>query len=315
MANCGRLIVANRQHRNAVWLMAFCALLWSTAGVMTRHLERAESFEVTFWRSLFCVIGVGVALAWRDRGSPHKAVIAMGKPGLISGAMWAVMFTCFMVALTRTTVANTLLVSSLSPLFAALLAWIVLKERIRVGTWLAIAIAGLGIWWMVHEGVSAQGAAGMLIALGVPIAAAINLVTLRKMHASVDFGPAVLLGGVFSCLAVLPAAWPLSATTNDLLILSFLGFFQLALPCVLMVGAAKHLAPQEIALIALLENLLGALWAWLGAGEVLSAATIQGGVLVLVALIGNELLQGSQSKDPTASQARDRAVAPVRRGT
>ncbi len=291
-----------RNHRNAVLLLCFCALLWSTAGVITRQLERAESFEVTFWRSLFCVFGVGGVLALRHGGNPLKPIIAMGKAGLISGLMWAVMFTCFMVALTSTTVANVLLVSSLSPLFAALLAWMVLGERIRTKTWLAIAVAGFGIWWMVRDGVSSEGIAGMLIALGVPIAAAINLVVLRKMQAQVDLGPAVLLGGLLSCAATLPAAWPLSATPNDLAILAFLGLFQLALPCVLMVGVAKHLAPQEIALIALLEIVLGSLFAWAGAGEALSVATLQGGAVVLVALIGNELLPDREH----------RAVASVR---
>lgn len=281
-------------HRRAVAVMVLCAVLWSTAGVGTRLLERAESFEVTFWRSLFCVIGVTLALAITNRGNPVQPVMAMGRAGLVSGVMWAVMFTCFMVALTRTTVANVLLVSSLSPLLSALLAWLVLEERISGRTWIAIGIASFGIYWMVHDGISAQGAAGMLIALGVPIAAAINLVVLRKMHASVDLGPAVLVGGVLSCVAVLPVAWPLSASPRDLLILGGLGLFQLALPCVLMVRATRHLQAQEVALIALLEIILGALWAWLVAGEALTSATLQGGLIVLGALILNEVMPVSR---------------------
>ncbi len=95
---------ARYHHRNAALLLAFCALLWSSAGVMTRHLQAAEGFEVTFWRSFFCVIGVTLALAWRTGGRPLAPVIAMGLPGLVSGVMWAVMFTCYMLALTRTSV-------------------------------------------------------------------------------------------------------------------------------------------------------------------------------------------------------------------
>ncbi len=294
--------LTRRQHRNAVLLLCFCALLWSTAGVFTRQLERAESFEVTFWRSFFCVLGVGAVLALRNRGNPIAPMFAMGRAGLVSGLMWAIMFTCFMVALTRTTVANVLLVSSLSPFLSALLAWLVLGERIQLKTGLAIVVAAFGIWWMVHDGVSAQGVAGMLIALGVPIAAAINLVTLRKMRARVDLAPAVLLGGLISCAATLPSAWPLSATINDLSILALLGLFQLALPCVLMVRVARYLAPQEIALIALLEIVLGSLLAWAGAGEALSAATLQGGAIVLAALMANELLPDWTSHTAVSSR-------------
>ncbi len=257
------------------------------AGVFTRLLENAEGFEITFWRSLFCAIGVFSALVWQQGRRALAPVLSMGVPGLVSGLMWAVMFTCFMLALTRTSTANTLLVASLSPMCAAILARIVLGERVRRGTWAAIAIALVGIWWMVREGVSGDGAIGMLIALGVPVASAINLVTLRRMHAHVDLAPAVLIGAVISCAATLPLAWPVAASPWDLSILALLGFVQLALPCMLLVRVARHLAPQEIALIAMLEVVLGPIWSWLGAGEAMAPATIQGGLVVLVALAAN----------------------------
>lgn len=75
-------------HRNAALLLAFCALCWSIAGVFTRYLERAESSEVTFWRSFFCAFAMLAILAWQRRGNPLVAVLAMGWPGLFSGLMW-----------------------------------------------------------------------------------------------------------------------------------------------------------------------------------------------------------------------------------
>ena len=274
-------------HRRAVALLCFCAVCWSIAGVFVRRLDAAGGFEITFWRSLFCAAGVLAALGWQQGRRALAPVRAMGIPGLISGGMWAVMFTCFPVALTLTSTANALLVTSLSPLFSALLAWMVLGQRLRAPTWAAIGLSLVGIWWMVREGVSTQGAAGMLVALGVPLAVAINLVTLRRMQAQVDLAPAVLLGAALSCLAMLPLAWPVSATAHDLAILALLGLVQLALPCMLMVRAAKHLAPHEMALIGLLEVLVGPIWSWLGAGEAIPAATAQGGAVVLAALAAN----------------------------
>jgi len=276
-----------RAHRRALLTLLLCTVLWSTAGVATRQLEHADGFEIAFWRSLFCAIFVLVVMIVQHRGAWRERIFASGSAGLWSGAMWAVMFTCFPVALTLTGTANTLLVSSLSPLFSALLAWVVLGQRVRPLTWAAIGLALVGIWWMVRDGVSTEGAAGMLVALGVPLAVAINLVTLRRMHTQVDLAPAVLLGAGFSCLAMLPLAWPVSVSAHDLAILAFLGVVQLALPCMLMVRAAKHLAPHEMALIGLLEVLLGPIWAWLGAGESIPAATAQGGVVLLAALAAN----------------------------
>ena len=280
----------SRLHRNAVLTMLLCTLLWSTAGVGTRLLERAESFEITFWRSLSCAIFVALVLTVQHGRHWWGRLVGSGAPGLISGFMWAAMFTCFMIALTKTTVANTLVVMSVAPLLAALLGWLVLRERVLPRTWLAIGIAGLGIVWMVREGVSTQGLVGMAIAFGVPVAAAINIVNLKRSAAHIDLVPAVLLGAVISLALTLPVALPLTASAHDIAILSALGIFQLGLPCMLMVRAARHLAPHEIALLGLLEVVLGPLWAWIGAGEQPAAATLQGGGLVLAALAINTAL-------------------------
>jgi drug/metabolite transporter (DMT)-like permease len=128
----------------------------------------------------------------------------------------------------------------------------------------------------------------MLVALAVPVASAINLVTLQKTRARVDLVPAVFLGGAISAALMLPLALPLQAGPRDIALLAVLGFFQLGLPCTLMVMASRHLSAPEISLLALLEVVLGPLWAWLGAGEVPAAATVGGGALVLAALVANE---------------------------
>jgi drug/metabolite transporter (DMT)-like permease len=195
-----------------------------------------------------------------------------------------------MLALTRTSVANTLLVMSLAPLLAALLGRLVLGTRVSGATALAIVAAGIGIWWMVREGVSADGAVGMAIALAVPVASAINIVTLKRLHAQVDLAPAVLVGAILCGLAVAPLAWPFEASARDLMLLALLGAVQLAIPCFLMIRAVRHLAPHEVALIGLLEVVLGPIWAWLGAGEAMPATTIQGGLVVLAALVGDTWL-------------------------
>lgn len=266
--------------------------MWSIAGVITRHLDAARGFEVTFWRSIFAALFVAGALLWQKREKAVHTVRAAGWLGLLSGAMWSIMFSCFMIALTMTTVANTLIVMSISPLLTAFFAWAFLRQKIPSRTWLAIAAAGAGIVWMFASGMAQlEGAhlAGMAIALGVPVAASVNVIVLKKAGHGVDLIPAVLLGGVISALVMLPLAWPLQASAHDILLLAVLGFFQLGLPCMLMVIAAKSLAAPEISLLALLEVLLGPLWAWLGAGEVPAQATLVGGAVVLAALIFNEL--------------------------
>ena len=274
----------------AVALMVVAPVLWSSAGVVTRHIERAQPLEQVFWRSLFAFLFVAVFLIFKS--NPVKAAKAAGLPGLFSGAMWAVMFTAFVIALSLTTTANTLVTMSISPLLTVIAARIVLSDPIPLRTWIAAIAAAAGIAWMFNEGTTANEAthvAGMLVALVVPVASALNLVALRASRARVDLIPAVMLGGAFSCLIALPLALPFTASSRDILLLALLGIFQLGLPCMLLVMASRSLLAPELALLGLLEVVLGPLWAWLGAGEAPAAATLTGGALVIAALAGNEL--------------------------
>ena len=268
-------------------LMFLAPVLWSTAGVVTRQIERATSFELVFWRSLFAFAFVAAALAAMRRNP-----LQMGWPGLVSAGLWAVMFTAFMIALTLTTTANTLVVMSVSPLLTTLLARAFLKDPLPAGTWIAAGAAALGIAWMFGADLSAHTArdlTGMLVALSIPIAAAVNVITLRAVSAELDLRPAVMLGAAISCLAALPLVLPLQATPQDIALLAFLGVFQLGLPCMLLVVASRVLLAPEMALIGLLEVVLGPLWAWLGAGEVPARSTLTGGAIILGALVLNEL--------------------------
>lgn len=281
-----------RLHRRAVLLMICAATLWSIGGVFTRHLDAARGFEITFWRSAFAGLFVAAALWWQHRRQAFSAVTAIGKSGMLSGVLWSVMFCCFMIALTLTTVANTLIVLSISPLLTTLFAWLFLRQRIALRTWMAISAALIGIVWMFGNGIAAPGGthlAGMMVALGVPVAASINVIVLKKARHGVDLMPALLLGSVLSVVLMLPPAWPLQASLHDIGILAILGIFQLGLPCMLMVIASKSLSAPEISLLALLEVLLGPLWAWLGAGEIPAQPTLMGGAMVLTALVLNEL--------------------------
>ena len=234
---------------SALLLMIVAPVLWSTAGVVTRHVERATPFETVFWRSLFACAFVAAAL-----------------------------LTAFMLALQLTSTANTLVVMSVSPLLTALLARAFLDEPIALRTWLAVSAAAIGIGWMFASGLGAHSARdylGMAIASLVPVAAAINVVTLRASSATVDLRPAVMLGGALSCLVAAPLAFPMQATGKDIALLGLLG---------------------------LLEVLLGPLWAWLGAGETPARATLVGGAIVLGALVLNELA-AFQERAPGAASA------------
>ena len=274
--------------------MIVVTLMWSIAGVVTRHLEAARSFEVTFWRSAFTVLALAIMLpAIRGRAMLVRSLRAGGKTLWLSGLCWCVMFTAFMVAITMTRVANVLITMASAPLLTALISRVFLGHRLAVRTWAAIVVAGIGITWMYAREFSAadpQQLIGTLVALAVPIAAAVNWVTIQhtRRNPDVDLLPAVLIGAALSALATLPFALPFEASTHDLGLLALLGVAQLAIPCLLSVAAARHLSAPEASLLALLEVIFGVAWVWLGAGETPAVHVLGGGAMVLIALAANE---------------------------
>ncbi len=281
-------------HSRAIALMVLVTLMWSIAGVLTRQLEAARSFEVTFWRSFFTALSLLVILPLFQGRAVFSKIREGGAALWVSGVCWSVMFTAFMVALTLTTVFNVLITLALGPFMTALVARIFIGHRIAFRTWLAIAAAGAGIAWMYGGQVDFQSQlSGMLVALLVPIAGAINwtVVQSNRSHGkNIDLVPAVLVGAVISSVVTLPLSFPMQATLHDIGLLSLLGLFQLAIPCVLSVWCASILKAPEISLLALLEVIFGILLAWIGAGEVPGPSVFTGGALVVGALVVNELI-------------------------
>lgn len=284
------------RHGQAVALMVLVTAMWSVAGVVTRHLEAARSFEVTFWRSLFTLVSLLLILPlWQGRGV-FARMPWRSRYFWLSGLCWSVMFTAFMVALTLTAVANVLITMALGPLITALFTRVVLRHPLPWRTWGAIVVAGAGIAWMYGSQLS-LGAPnfllGSLVALCVPLAAGVQWTLVQKSHAEgldLDLVPSVMVGAALSTLVTLPLALPLQASLHDTALLAGLGLFQLAIPCALSVVCARVLKAPEVSLLALLEIVFGILLAWLGAGEAPQASVLLGGVLVLGALVLNEWL-------------------------
>ena len=291
--------------------MVLVTLMWSTAGVVSRSLQAAESFEVTFFRSAFNLLGLAFALTWMRGWRLWPELLRSSRVVWMSGLCWSVMFTAFMVALTMTRVANVLVTMAISPLLTAVFARLFLHHRQPPRTWVAIAFAGAGIAWMFGRSMQAADAAslaGMAVALAVPLASALNYTVMQhagreppahdestvtpgtSMRAPPDMLGAVLIGAAISALVTLPLAWPFKSTAHDLVLLSGLGVFQLAIPCLLLVRVTRALPAPEVALLGLLEVIFGVLWAWVGAGEAPGSSALVGGAIVVGSLVFNELL-------------------------
>jgi drug/metabolite transporter (DMT)-like permease len=276
--------------RKGILLMIGAGLCWSTGGILVRSVVLTDPWEIVFWRSMFMVVFMmGILTLWH-RAKVIEKILEVGLPGILAGALLASTFFFFILSVTRNTVANTLVLMSVGPFFVALSARILLGERVPLRTWGAISAALVGIVFMFSEGLDSGQTVGNLLALGVPVAFGLNVVILRRTHASVSMAPTVMLAGIFSIVVSLPLAWPFTPTLRDFVVLGVMGWIQLGIGCVLMVMAARHLSAAEIGLLALLETILGPIWVWLGFGERPTDMALVGGLMVIFALLLNGLL-------------------------
>lgn len=270
-------------------LMIIAAIAWSSGGLFVRLLPQIGGWEIIFWRSAFMALFVLVWLAVRHRGRLLAPLQVVGRAGVIGAAGLAGTFFFYILALTRSPVANVLVIMATAPFLVALLGWIMLGEKVRSLTWLAMAVALAGIGTMVADILTGPGdVLGNLLAFGVPLCFAVTVVAIRGSRQ--DMVPLVLLAGLMSLPPALIMAWPLQASGPDLAVLAAMGVLQLGLGCVLMTQATRHLTAVEVGLLSLLEPILGPVWVWLFLGEVPAAATLLGGGVVLAALIVNTAL-------------------------
>ena len=270
-------------------MMVGATLCWATAGILVRNMEVTDGWKITFWRSFFMTVFLLVVLSVQHGSRLPQRVRAMGWPGVISGLLFAWMMISFILALSLTTVANTLVVGSISPFVAALCGHLFLGEKVAPRTWLAMIAAIGGIMMMFFDALTGGGWAGNLIALCIPLGFGANVVILRKHRAAVDMVPSVLLAGIFSMLIALPFALPLTVSAGDLVLLSIMGIVQLGVGLLLMMVAVRYLASAEIGLLSILEIIFGTLSVWVLIGERPSQAALIGGGIVVSALIANQI--------------------------
>jgi drug/metabolite transporter (DMT)-like permease len=195
-------------------------------------------------------------------------------------------------ALQATTVANAVFLFAASPFFAALLGWLLLKEPVRPATWVAIAVAGLGMFIMVRDGLAGGATSGNLAAVMSAAGFAAFTLTLRWGRLE-DMMPAVVLGGMFSmAVAVIVLGVRgevLAVPVRDIVISVAMGAGMLATGMALYTLGSQVVPAAELTLLSMVEVLLAPVWVWLILGETASAGTFLGGGILLFAIAGNAL--------------------------
>ncbi len=281
------------QRRRGQLFVALAAVAWSTAGVLQRELTVDTATQLA-GRAVFAFVFIAGYVAVSSHGRVVDAFRSIGAAGLAVAACTAVASGSFIVALNHANVANVLFMQALSPIAAALLAWVALGESVTRRSILAMGVAVLGVALMVG-GAGGGGGVGVGASLLMTLSFAVALVITRHRR-EVSMAPAICLSQVFVVLVAAPFADPASITRRDLGLLVLLGVGQMGLGLIFLVIGARLIPAAEVALITLLEVVLGPLWVWISIDERPAPTTIAGGFIVILAV----LLQTTERADTPA---------------
>ncbi len=263
----------------------------SLSGLFIRSIEAADEWQILFYRSIGIVAALLVFIAIRNRGAVWPAFRKAGWNGVLAGLCLAFGFICFIFSITHTTVANTLFLLAAAPFITAVLGRVVLGERVRRATWIAMAMAVTGVAIMVSDGLAGGGLFGDLTALGAATALAGFSVALRRGR-GVDMLPAVCHAGVFTWIAAGAMSLiggGLAVTGPDLAVCLVYGMVAISVSLMLFTMGSRWVPAAELTLLSLSEVVLGPLWVWLVFAETPSGLTLAGGGVLLVAITGHAL--------------------------
>jgi len=266
-------------------LVCAAATCWSLGGLFVRLMsEDLDGWTIAFWRSAFMVLAVGAWVAAANGLRTIAVYRVMGWAGVLSGLLLAISFVAFILAITRTSVANAVVLQSAAPLAAAALSRVCLGERLSPTTLVAILVAVAGVALMFAGALGGGDLLGNTLALGVAIAFGANIVVVRAAR-GIDLVPATVLAGLFALAATLPfASWD-APSAADFSLLAAMGIVQLGLGLFLFMRGAPQLTAAQVGLLTLLEVILAPIWVWLAFGEVPSLLSLIGGGVVLAALL------------------------------
>ena len=268
------------QTRRGRTFVALAAVAWSTAGVLQRELGVGLGTQVA-GRALFAVVGLLAYVAVAERGAVFRAFHAIGRAGLAVTALLAVSSGSFIVALNHASVANILFMQALAPVLAAFFGMLV-GEAVSRRTWVAMGVAIGGVVLMVG-GPGRPHALGFGLSIVMTVSFAALLVITRHRR-DVSMAPATCLSQVLVFVCAAPFAHPGQVGSRDLVLLVSLGVGQIGLGFVFFTIGGRLIPAAEVALITLLEVVLGPLWVWLVRSEQPGVATLIGGVVVLAAV-------------------------------
>ena len=268
----------------AMFLMIVCCITISIGPLLFRNMENADIWQINIYRSISWITALLIILFFNYRFEILKQILAIGRWGVIAGVFLASAQIFYMHALDNTTVANVMFILSAIPFVTAIMAFLFIKEKIKLSTILMMMIAAIGIFIMVSEGVNSGNVFGNLMALITLLCFSCFPVILRN-NRHIDMLPTLLVPAVIiGLVGLMVKGSDLTVSSNDLALSFIWGGLLNGFAHSIFIIATRHLLAAEITLFMLLEFTLGPLWVWSFIGETPAINTLLGGGIVMAAI-------------------------------
>jgi len=274
--------MSSKKHLKGATLTTVGILILSP-DVLLLRLIGVDLWTLLLWRGLLCSVGMfGITLIV-DRWDGIRRLGTIGRPEIQIILVNTVMHIFFVLAVQKTSAANTLVIMSISPLFGAILSVLILREKVARRTWHATIAVFIGLVIIFSQSLVDGTLIGDASAFLVSILLATNFVLLRR-HRDINMIPAVGWSMFVTALIAWPLATPMSITGVGWVYMFVLGLAIMPVSTALITLGPRYLPAPEVGLIMLIEPLLGPLWVWLIINEAPSGQTLIGGAIILTAL-------------------------------
>ena len=282
-------------HRDRIvgrlWVLS-AGLCMSVGGPIIRLADESTAWQFLFYRSLGAALALLVYLLFA--GHPALAAIRRtGATGLIGGICLAVGFIGYVWGVMNSTVANALFLISASPLFAALLAWIVIREPVSRSMWVAMGGVMVGVAIMIGEGLAEADLFGDLAALSAALGFAGFTVCIRRGRHT-DMSPTILIAAVIAAAVsgtmALAGGAGLAVPLADVGLAAAYGVLVIGAGIFMLTIGARHVPAAELVVLSLTEVVFGPIWVALAFGEIPSLLTLAGGVVLLGSIVGQAVV-------------------------
>ena len=263
-------------------LMTFIGVVILSPDSVLIRLTDADSWTVLFYRGLLMSIGVMMLLLITYRSKTIVEFKKIGRGGLWIGWLHGIMTGTFVFAIMHTSIANTLVIISTGPIWIAIIAWLTLRERASLVTWLAMIIVFIGIYIVMSANFGGQSIVGDIFALITAILMGFTFTLVRK-YKTVNMVPTMAVGGIIAAIIACIFAPTLVLKPEAIIYVVAMGVI-LSISFSLITIAPRYMPAAEVGMIMPLETVLGTLIAWKMINEVPTNNAIIGGIIVVATL-------------------------------